>query len=78
MAVKVKIGPYEAIIDGYQWSVPEDKDFEDLLNARLEPFGPSGSDPYPDYTAAQQVVSDLGGEIVEFDKPKPLPPGAIL
>ena len=77
MAVKVRIGPYEATIDGYKWTVPESEDMESLLNARLEPFGPSGSDPYPDLTAARKAVEELGGEVLEYDEPKPLPPGAI-
>lgn len=66
--VKIKIGDVEATIENYKWT-SKDKRLENLLNTKLDPLGPSGADPYPDLTAARQVVDWLGGEIVEYDKP---------
>lgn len=67
MAATVKVFGVQATITDMQWS----SDFEDLtkmLQSMLDPDGPSGSDPNPDYTAAALVVEALGGEIVSFDE----------
>jgi len=75
--VRVKFGPYEATIEGYQWNCKE-KSLEKLLNASLHPYGPSGSDPYPDLTAAKKAAAEFNGEILDYDKPKPIPEGTII
>lgn len=75
--VRVKFGQYEAEIEGYRWTCEDLPALEDLLNAMLHPLGPSGADPYPDYTAAEDAAKRLNGEIVYADKLKPLPPGVI-
>lgn len=59
----------EATIDGYEWT-SDNQALEDLLNAMLDPLGPSGADPNPSLTAAQEAVKRLGGEVVRFDKPE--------
>jgi len=70
--VKVKIGGIRAAIKDYEW-LSKDKKLAKMLNAMLDPLGPSGADPYPDLMAARQAMERLGGEIVEYDKPTDYP-----
>lgn len=65
MTAKIIMGGTEATIDGYTWT-SEDKALEGALNAMLEVSEVWGSDPNPDYTAAQEAVKLLGGEVLEF------------
>ncbi|MCB1022065.1 MAG: hypothetical protein KDC27_19190 [Acidobacteria bacterium] len=67
MAVKVMFGRYEATIDNYRWTSP-DAELAKELNERLDPNGPAGSDPDPDYTAARAAARELDGVIVEADE----------
>ena len=64
MAVKVMFGLYEATIDKYRWTSP-DAGLARHLNMLLDPDGPAGSDPDPDYTAARAAARELDGVIVE-------------
>lgn len=66
MSATVKIGPHKARIEGYVWTC-EDKALQRLLNALLSPFGPSGSDPNPDASAAEAAVKTLGGRVLQAD-----------
>jgi len=75
--VKIKIGDTEAAIKNYEWS-SKDKKLAKMLNAMLDPLGPSGADPYPDLTAARQAVERLGGEVVEYDKPTDYPKDTVF
>jgi len=75
--VKIVVGDTEATIDGYKWS-SKDKKLAELLNVMLDPLGPSGADPYPGLTAAQEAVDKLGGEVVEYDKPTDYPKGTVF
>lgn len=68
MAATVRIYGQIATIDGYVWSCAN-KSIERLLNAMLDPLGPSGADPDPDYNAARNAVDRLGGELVSHDPP---------
>jgi hypothetical protein len=73
MAVIIKNGTgIEATIEGYTWR-SDDPLLEALLNSYLDVDGPSGSDPFPDLTAATEAVKRLGAgaKIVQQD---PLPP----
>lgn len=56
-----------ATIDGLEWSC-EDDSLRSLLNAMLDPLGPSGSDPDPDHTAAMDAAEKLGGKITQRDE----------
>ena len=76
--VTAQFGPYKATIEGYKWSVPESESMEKLLNASLHPYGPSGSDPYPDLTAAREAVEELGGKVLDWDDIEPIPEGTII
>ncbi len=51
----------EADIIEYQWH-SDDDGLVELLNTYLDPRGPSGADPDPDWTMAQLVAERLGGE----------------
>ena len=69
MMVKVEIAGNTATIKNYVWT-SDNKHLKDALNAMLDPYGPSGSDPYPDLTAATEAMERLGGEVVEYDEVK--------
>jgi len=69
MSATVIIGGERATIDGYEWT-SDNQALEDLLNAMLDPLGPSGADPNPSLTAARSAVDRLSGEVVIFDKPE--------
>lgn len=56
-----------ATIDGLEWT-SEDDSLQSLLTAMLDPLGPSGSDPDPDYTAARDAADKLGGRITQHDE----------
>lgn len=70
MAVKVRLGNFEATIENYRWTSPDAR-LAEALNARLNPSGPEASDPDPDHTAAQAAARDLDGVIVEADDEEP-------
>lgn len=68
MTAKVRLDIFqgvEATIDQYKWSSPNPK-IAQILNNLLPPDGPEASDPNPDYTAAQAMVKQFGGEILSF------------
>ena len=71
--VKVDFGGTVASIINYTWTCDDDM-LLSLLNSILDDDGPSGSDPDPDYTAAQIAIEEVGnGKIVfaddaEFDE----------
>jgi hypothetical protein len=67
MAVTVKIGGSMATIQDYHWT-SDDETLAALLNARLDPRGPSGADPDPDYNAAMDAITRYSGEIVHADR----------
>ena len=68
MSATIEVLNREYTIKDYKWSGP-DKVVVDMLNSFLAPEGPSGSDPNPDATAAQNVVDELSiAEMVHFDK----------
>ena len=66
MSATIRIGIIEATIDGYQWT-SKNKALKNMLNAMLDPDGPSGSDPNPDETAALEAAELIGGEVVRAD-----------
>ena len=66
MSATAKIAGQGVVIDGYRWA-GEDDALVGLLNAMLDPGGPSGADPNPDLHAAQAAVEALGGEVVSYD-----------
>ena len=67
MAATIKIGLFTATIEKYNWT-SENESLAELLNSMLPIYGPSGSDPNPDHTAAVEAVNLLGGEVVSFDQ----------
>lgn len=66
--VKVDFSGIIATIEDMAWSC-EDKQLEDILNSTLDPLGPSGADPDPNYTAAVDAIERLGGgKVIERDE----------
>ncbi len=65
MAATIRIGDRQATVRAYRW-VCKDGAIEALLNAMLDPLGPSGGDPNPDLHAAQEAVRRFGGELISF------------
>jgi len=69
MSVKVRLASgEEAIVDGYEW-VAADPSLRRMLNSFRQPYGPSASDPDPDYSLAEAAVKLFGGEIISADPP---------
>ena len=64
MSVTARIAGVTVTISGYKWS-GGDAILVRLLNVMLNPYGPSGADPYPDFTAAAQAVDEFNGEIID-------------
>lgn len=56
----------EATAADYAWRCA-DSVIERLLNTTIDPDGPGGEDPNPDYTLAQRAVRRFGGEVIAFD-----------
>ena len=65
--IKVIVAGTNASVEHYLWSC-ENKVIEKYLNAVRDPLGPSGADPYPDLSLAEDAVKRLGGEVLEFEE----------
>jgi hypothetical protein len=76
MPATIQIGPFRATITDYRWS-SDTPELLALLNVLLDPTGPSGSDPNPDLTAAQNAANLLGGQIVAAEALDPPVEGRI-
>lgn len=68
MTATIRAGTFEATIDGWEW-IGDNASLVEMLNAHLDPEGPSGGDPAPDYHEAQRVADLIGAEVIEFDLP---------
>jgi hypothetical protein len=66
MSAIIQIDLIEAIVDGYHWT-SKSKPLADMLNAMLDPLGPSGADPNPDETAAIEAAELIGAEVVKVE-----------
>jgi len=63
--VTIKIFGQQATIEGYR-SASENKRIQEFLNIRMDPDGPSPSDPFPEYHAALDAIKeDDQAEIIE-------------
>lgn len=67
MTAIVEINGKRAVVKDYHWS-SADEALATMLNALLNPNGPSGADPNPDGTAAEEAVKRLGGRIISVDE----------
>lgn len=65
MTAIVEINGKKAVIKDYHWTSP-DNDLARTLNGLLEPGGPSGADPNPDGTVAQDAVKKFGGRVISI------------
>ena len=68
MNATIELAGMTATIDGWDWA-GKDKRFVALLNSMLDPDGPSGGDPAPNYHEARRVATLLSAEVVEFELP---------
>ena len=68
MSATIKVGGLTATIKDYVWT-SEDAGFAEYLNITLDPLGPSGADPAPDYHAALAAAKELHGKVTEYDLP---------
>jgi len=75
MTATIRILGQEATITGYRWA-SADAALAAMLNARLDPDGPAGSDPNPDLNAARAAAEAFKGELVSYDE-TPFDPEAI-
>ena len=66
MTAIVDFGVVKAVIQDYKWSC-SNKHLERLLNTQLDPDGPSGADPNPDGTAAQEAATLMGGKVISIE-----------
>lgn len=69
MTATIRAGTFEATIDGWEWT-GDNASFVDMLNANLDPEGPSGADPAPDYHEALRVADKIGAMVTEYDLPE--------
>lgn len=67
MSATIRMFGKEFTLDAWEWTGEADHVVE-LLNAKLDPLGPSGSDPNPSLHEAERIVAKLGGEIVRYDE----------
>ena len=67
-SVTIKVLGEEAVIEDYEWTATDP--LKGLLDTYLSPHGTSPSDPFPEMTVAQDVISRLGGEVLSFDPPR--------
>ncbi len=57
--------------DLYKWSSPDNPAIARLLNSLLDSGGPSGSDPNPAGTAAQEAKRTFGTKIIDIESTVP-------
>ncbi|MEM7345912.1 MAG: hypothetical protein AAF485_16860 [Chloroflexota bacterium] len=67
MSVTIEVNGIQATIEDYQWSC-EDEALLAVLNTFLLNNGPSGADPNPDKTVADEVVAALDGRLIEAEE----------
>jgi len=76
MAATVRIRGFVAKITNELIWECSDSVMRKLLNSMVDPDGPSGADPNPPLTVADQVIAVLGGKIVSFDE-EPYDPDVV-
>jgi hypothetical protein len=69
MSATIQKGPFEAIINGWNWT-GNHAAFVSMLNTQLDPNGPSGADPAPDYHEAKRIAKRIGAKVIRFDVPE--------
>ena len=69
MNATIELAGMQATIDGWNWT-GEDERFIALLNAMMDPGGPSGADPAPNTHEARRMAELLGGKVLEFELPE--------
>ena len=69
MIATIELAGMRATIKGWSWT-GTDGQFVTLLNAMLDPYGPSGGDPAPNTHEARRVAELLGGKVIAFELPE--------
>ena len=69
MSATVDFAIYTAVLNDGIWESNSDE-FTKLLQSMYPIYGPSGSDPMPDYNEALRVSKILGGKVIKYDIPK--------
>ena len=69
MNATIELSGMQATIGGWEWT-GKDEQIVALLNSMLDPDGPSGGDPAPNYHEARRVATLLGAEVLEFELPE--------
>lgn len=75
MSATIRTSQGEATIDGWKWT-SDNKALAVLLNAELDPAGPSGSDPDPCGNEAARMAEKFGGVVIRRDE-VPYDPDAV-
>ena len=73
MSAIVELFNVTCIFDGdfYRWSSPDNPTIAELLNSLLDSGGPSGSDPNPAGTAANEARRTFGAKIIDIEPTVP-------
>jgi len=69
MNATIELRGMQATIEGWEWTGTDEQSVT-LLNAMLDPAGPSGGDPAPNTHEARRVAELLGGKVVDFELPE--------
>lgn len=69
MRATIRIGDIEATLEEWQWTSGSDL-WVEVLNGMLDPDGPSGSDPAPNFHEAQRVAGILGTDVTDYELPE--------
>lgn len=76
MSVTIRIADIEATIQNLQWTC-DDEDILAMLQSFVPRHGPSGADPWPDMTVAQEAMRLMRGTLVASDPPPPPREGEV-
>ena len=69
MSATIQAGTFTATLQDWLWTGGNPA-FVAMLNARLDPEGPSGADPAPDYHEALRIADVIGAEVIDFELPE--------
>lgn len=69
MRATIEMGGARATIENWHWTSRRQV-LADVLNRMLDPIGPSGADPAPNYHAALEAIERLGGKILDYELPE--------
>jgi len=74
--IRIKLGRAEAVIEDYE-ARSDDEIFARFINSFRDPAGPPTSWPDKDRAFAEQLIQEIGVEIIEEDDPPEWVPGRV-